>query len=172
MKSEKGKGVVTMRKLRIQRISGLVLGLLLAATAVVLCLFFLGGETPEGQRLLPELSQSEPAQTDALLVWMYVLFGLALLVTLGGVTYKFVARCILSPRSALRSLSGMALLAVVLGVSWCAGSDRPLDMPGYDGTENVAFWLKAADMFLYAIYILLGIAAALALGFGIARRFR
>lgn len=161
-----------MHRLKIQRISGIVLGVLLAVTVGVLCLFFLGGETPEEQRLVPELAQSEPAQTDSLLVWMYVLSGLALVVTLAGVIYKFVARCILSPRSALRSLLGMASLAVVLMVSWYVSSDRPLDMPGYDGTENVPFWLKVADMFLYAIYILLGIVVALLVGFGIARRFR
>ena len=64
------------------------------------------------------------------------------------------------------------LLVVVLAVSWCMGSDRPLNMPGYDGTENVPFWLKVSDMFLYAIYTLLGIALALIAGFGIVRRFR
>lgn len=161
-----------MQKLKIQRISGGVLGGLLAVTLAVLALFFLGGETPEEQRLLPELAQPEPAQTDALLVWMYVLAGLALAVTLVGVAYKLAARCVWSPRSALRSLLALALLAGVLGVSWCLGSDRPLDMPGYDGTENVPFWLKVADMFLYAIYILLGLAVALAVGWNLVRRFR
>lgn len=161
-----------MKRWKIQRLSGGVLGVLLVVTLVVVALFFLGGETPEEQRLVPDLSQSEPAQTDALMGWMYVLFGLALAVTLGGVLYKFVARCLVSPRSALRSLSGVALVVVVLALSWCLGSDRPLDMPGYDGTENVPFWLKVADMFLYAIYMMLGLAVLLVVGSALARRFK
>lgn len=161
-----------MGKLKIQKVSGAVLGLLLAATLGVAGLFFLGGETPEKERLVADLTLEEPLYTDALMVWAYILFGLALAVTLGGVLWKFAARCAVSPRSALRSLLGVALVAGVLALSWCLGSDRPLDMPGYDGQENTVFWLKVADMFLYAIYTMLGLATALILGFGIARRFK
>lgn len=161
-----------MKRFRIQKVSGGVLGVLLVVTLVVLCLFFFGGETPEDERLVADLSLAEPAYTDVLMGWMYVLFGLAGVVSLAGVLYKFVARCLVAPHSALRSLSGVVLLVGVLALSWFLGSDRPLDMPGYDGTENVAFWLKTADMFLYSIYILLGMAIALIAGFGIARRFR
>ncbi len=161
-----------MKRYKIQKVSGAVLGVLLIATLGVLCLFFLGSETPVEQRLVADLSKEEPAYTDVLMSWIYILFGLAVVVSLSGVFYKFVARCIVSPRSALRSLLGVMLLVVVLAVSWCMGSDRPLNMPGYDGTENVPFWLKVSDMFLYAIYTLLGIALALIAGFGIVRRFR
>jgi len=35
------------------------------------------------------------------------------------------------------------------------GSGTPMNIPGYEGTDNVYFWLKLTDMFLYSIYILL-----------------
>lgn len=161
-----------MRRWKIQRLSGGVLGVLLLMTLVVVALFFLGGEAPEEQRVVADVSLSEPAQTDVLMGWMYVLLGLAVGVSLVGVMYKFVARCLVSPRSALRSLLGVALVVGVLALSWCLGSDRPLDMPGYDGAENVPFWLKVADMFLYAIYILLGLVVALMAGVSLWKRFR
>ena len=47
-----------------------------------------------------------------------------------------------------------------------------MEIPGYGGTENVSFWLKLADMFLYAIYVLLGVAVLLIVGSGIARKLR
>ena len=150
-------------RLRIQRLSGAVLWLLLGVTLLVSVGFFMGGETPEGQRVVADVSLSEPRGTDGLMVWMYVLLGLTLLVSVTGVIVKFAA---------LRSLMGVALVAVVLAVSWWAGSGSPLSMPGYDGGENVPFWLKVADMFLYTIYVLMGLAVALMVGFGIARRFR
>ena len=159
-------------RLRIQRLSGAVLWLLLGVTLLVSVGFFMGGETPEGQRVVADASLSEPRGTDGLMVWMYVLLGLTLLVSVTGVIVKFAARCVVAPRSALRSLMGVALVAVVLAVSWWAGSGSPLSMPGYDGGENVPFWLKVADMFLYTIYVLMGLAVALMAGFGIARRFR
>ena len=37
------------------------------------------------------------------------------------------------------------------------GSEKALVIPGYDGAENVPFWLKITDMFLYSIYIMLAV---------------
>ena len=34
-------------------------------------------------------------------------------------------------------------------------------MPGYDGTENVPFWLRLTDMFIYSIYFLMGMTVLL-----------
>ena len=55
-----------------------------------------------------------------------------------------------------KSLIGLILLVLVLVVSWAMGSEETLRIPGYDGTDNVPFWLKLTDMFLYSIYFLLG----------------
>ena len=47
-----------------------------------------------------------------------------------------------------------------------------MDIPGYDGQENSPFWLKLADMFLYTLYILLGLAVALIAGFSVMKKLR
>ena len=65
----------------------------------------------------------------------------------------------------------MGALILLLGVSWLCGSERPLDLPGYDGGENTPFWLRLADMFLYAVYVLLGVGVALVVGFGVRKRW-
>lgn len=169
---KRGKSVRKIERLRIQNLSGTVLWLLLGGTLIVSIWFFAGGEVPEEQRMFMDASLSEPKGTDGLMVWMYVLLGLTVLVSVAGVMIKFVARCVVAPRSALRSILGVVLVAGVLVVSWCMGSDQPLAMPGYDGKENVAFWLKMADMFLYTIYVLMGLALALVVGFSIVRKFR
>ena len=58
------------------------------------------------------------------------------------------------PGAALKSLIGLIVLIVVVVIAWTMGSDEPLTIPGYSGTDNVPFWLKITDMFLYSIYIL------------------
>lgn len=161
-----------MRKFRIQRVSGAVLYAMLALTVGILSLFFFGGETPEEQRLVFDLSKEEPLYTDVLMYWMYALLGLAVLLTLGMMSYKFLLTWADSPREALRPLLGAGLLAVVLALSWLAGSSLPLDILGYDGQENSPFWLKLADMFLYTLYILLGLAVALIAGFSVMKKLR
>ena len=133
--------------MRIQNVSAAVLYVLLVVTALVV------------------------AHIDALLVWMYILLGGILLLTLAMMACKFALTWAASPRAALRPWLGAGLLAVVLLVSWLMGSDVPLDIPGYDGTENTPFWLKLADMFLYAVYALLGMAVALIVAFAVRKRF-
>ena len=50
------------------------------------------------------------------------------------------------------ALFGIAIAATILGAIFQFG---PMQIQGYSGTDNVPFWLKITDMFLYSIYILL-----------------
>ena len=159
-------------KVRIQKVSGTVLYVMLAITLVILGMFFFGGETPLDQRLVADTAMEEPAQTDALIYWMYILFGIAVIITIAAAIYQFVTGFIDSPMTAIKSLLGLILIIVVLVISWAMGSDQPLVMPSYDGAENVPFWLKLTDMFLYTIYIMMGAMILLIFGFGIAKKFK
>ena len=103
---------------------------------------------------------------------MYILFGIAVIITIAAAIYQFVTGFIDSPMTAIKSLLGLILIIVVLVISWAMGSDQPLVMPGYDGAENVPFWLKLTDMFLYTIYIMMGAMILLIFGFGIAKKFK
>ena len=143
-----------------------------AIILIVMGIFFFGGETPLDQRLVADTAMEEPAQTDALIYWMYILFGIAVIITIAAAIYQFVTGFIDSPMTAIKSLLGLILIIVVLVISWAMGSDQPLVMPGYDGAENVPFWLKLTDMFLYTIYIMMGAMILLIFGFGIAKKFK
>ena len=71
---------------------------------------------------------------------------------------EYVSRAVrqgLEEANAIKSLLGLVLLVVVLVVAWSMGDGTPMQIQGYSGTDNVPFWLKITDMFLYSIYILL-----------------
>lgn len=161
-----------MKKFRIQNASGSILWILLIVTIVILGLFYVGGETPTAERVVADTSLSEPLYTEALLYWMYILFGIAIVVTLVAALYKFATSFVDAPKAAMKSLIGIVLLAAVMIISWSAGSTETLVMPGYDGTENVPFWLKITDMFLYTIYIQVGAMILLMVGFGVIKKFK
>lgn len=72
----------------------------------------------------------------------------------------------------LDPLVGFILIVLLLVVTYSAGSGVPLVIPGYDGTENVPFWLKITDMFLYSTYIMMAVLVLLIVGFGIAKKFK
>lgn len=155
-------------KMKIQKVSGSVLYVILAITIIVAGLFFFGGEDPNP--LVPDMSQ--PVYTDSLIYLMYVLLGITIVITLAAAVYQFVMNFIDSPKAAIKSLASIIVLVGLLIVTWAAGSEQALVMPGYDGAENVPFWLKLTDMFLYTIYIMMAILILLILGFGISKKFK
>ncbi len=136
------------------KVSYYILYALFAVILVVLGLFYFGGqmETP----IVPDMSN--PAHTNTLLYLLYGLFGLTVLITLVTFLIQFASALKDNPISALKSLSGVILLIIVLVVAWSMGSEEPLVIIGYEGTENVPFWLKLTDMFLYTLYFLFGVA--------------
>ena len=154
--------------MKIQKVSGSVLYVILAITIIVAGLFFFGGEDPNP--LVPDMSQ--PVYTDSLIYLMYVLLGITIVITLAAAVYQFVMNFIDSPNAAIKSLASIIVLVGLLIVTWAAGSEQALVMPGYDGAENVPFWLKLTDMFLYTIYIMMAVLILLILGFGISKKFK
>lgn len=141
------------------RVSYYVLYAVFAVILVVLGLFYFGGE---GEQLVPEMSN--PAYTDALLYLMYGLLGFTVVITVLAFIAQFGAALKDNPLAAVKSLLGLVLLVVVMIVAWSMGSDEPLVIQGYEGTENVPFWLKLTDMFLYTLYFLIAACVIAMLG--------
>lgn len=138
------------------KVSYYVLYAMFAAIIVVMCLFYFGGEM--ANPVVTEGNPSNPAYTDALLYLIYGLLGFAVVVTIIGFILQFGAALKDNPASAIKSLIGVILLIAVLIVSWAIGSDQPIDIVGFEGTENRdPFWLKLTDMFLYSLYFLLAV---------------
>ncbi len=102
------------------------------------------------------LSSNVCAQTDTLLYLVYGLLGLAIIATVAAFILQFGSALKDNPVKALKSLIGVILLIVVMFIAWSMGSGEPLVIQGYDGSDNVPFWLKITDMFLYSFYFLLG----------------
>ena len=65
---------------KIHKTSRIVMYITMAITIVVMALFFLGGEVPVDQRLVP--TAPEPKYIDLLMYWVYFLVGCTVLVLL------------------------------------------------------------------------------------------
>lgn len=142
-----------------------------AIILIVMLIFFLGGNA-QGDALIPGVDPEmwQPAQTDSLLYLMYVLFGLAVAATIIAAVFQFMSALKDNPANAIKSLLGLVLLVVVMGIAWVIGDGTPMNISGYEGTDNVPFWLKVTDMFLYAIYILLFVTIVAIIGSGIKKK--
>lgn len=153
------------------KVSYYVLYAMFAVILIVLGLFYFGGNA-QGADLIPGVDPEmwQPAQTNALLFLMYALLGTAIAATLVAAVFQFASALKDSPANAIRSLLGLVLLIVVLLVTWAVGDGTPMNIQGYDGADNVPFWLKLTDMFLYTIYILLFVTIVSIIVSGIKRR--
>ena len=153
------------------KVSYYALYAMFAIILIVLGLFYLGGDAQGADVIAgvdPEMWQ--PANTNALLMLIYGLFGLAVAATVVAAVFQFGAGLKDSPANAIKSLLGLVLLVVVLVIAWAAGDGTPMNIPGYDGTDNVPFWLKLTDMFLYSIYILLFVTIVAIIASGIKKK--
>lgn len=142
------------------KVSGRVLLVLLVLSAAVFALFWLVGFNLP---CLDDASFNAPLFTDLLLFFIYLL--------LAGATAVAAASALRSLRRrdkgdgrvngvpARRIAWGtVALLLASLALTFATGSAEPMEINGADFAET--FWLKATDMFVNTIVILMAVALA------------
>ena len=92
------------------------------------------------------------SDVDLMLNWAYILLGLTI-----AVSILFpAANLAKNPQGAIRSLVGLAIVVVVLGISYAMASDAVIVTPVNTFDDPMA--LKLSDMGLFATYIALGVA--------------
>jgi hypothetical protein len=60
-----------------------------------------------------------------------------------------------APKKALGGLLVILALVALLVVTFISGDGTLLNIPGYDGTDNVPKTLKMIDMWLFSAYVML-----------------
>lgn len=93
--------------------------------------------------------------TDWMVNWMLLIALLSTGALLLFTLLHFIRMRREGRKKRFRQLLWLIFLGVLAGASWLLGSGKPLDLPGYQGSENTFFWLKLTDMWLYSAYILL-----------------
>ena len=92
------------------------------------------------------------------LVFTYVLLGIAAVSTILFSLYIFVMKLLAKPKKAIVTLIPIALIGLVLLISYSSASSELLDMPNYDGVDNVPGQLKWSGAGLIMSYVLFGLA--------------
>lgn len=96
-----------------------------------------------------------PLLTDTILYWSYILFGIAIFVTVLMAIIQFIKTMKLNPGAALKSLIPIVIFAAIFVVSFLLGSGEKMTIIGYEGTQNEGLWAQITDMFLYTSYTLM-----------------
>ena len=78
-----------------------------------------------------------------------------------------IINIISSPAKSIKSLISFLLILVVIAIAYLSADGTPLNIPGYEGTDNVPSMLKVTDTGVFTFYVL-GIVTVLAvIGFEI-----
>ncbi len=137
---------------KIRKTSSWVLLGVMLLSVIVLAAFYFGGVVD------PNLNKKEPVNTSLLLYWTYTVFAIALvlLVLFGGM--QFLSTLKSRPKSALASLAVLVAFLAMLGITYAMGDTTALANINVDSAQyNVPKWLKISDMWIYSIYITLGL---------------
>lgn len=112
-------------------------------TIVITVLFLAGGE-------LPNQAYYAPVYTDQLLYWAYILLGIAAVL---AIVFPIV-RLFTRPKEGLRALVILGIAAVIFLIAYAMADGTPLNLPGYNGSDNIPSRLILTDVFLYVSYFL------------------
>jgi len=138
---------------KIRKISSWTLITLSVISIGVLALFYFGGD---GEMYK---DNRNPIYTGELLYWVYFLLALSAFSLLVFGLLQFFNKLKTSPKSALLTLAVFAAFAILLVIAYTIGDPTPLTGLNVDSqVYNTPFWLQVTDMWLYAMYILLGLA--------------
>ena len=130
---------------------------LLALGIVFIAMFFLGGSA--GSLEVAGDFLNIPRFTDLFLVWVYILMGIVILITLGVVVVDFAENWKTDRRKAYTTLGVVCGFVVLACLCWFAGSPEKINIIGYEGSDNVGFWAQLSDAVIYACYICRNVAS-------------
>ncbi len=134
--------------------------LLLVVSVVLIVLFYVnnGNVNPDDPHS-KQMADLGPV-LNFYTIWAYVLVGLAVFFT---VIFP-LANMVVNPKSGIKTVISLAVLALVLFIGYQLADDTIMQIPGYDGPDNVEERLKLTGMGIYTMYFMLG-AALLAMGY-------
>ena len=135
---------------KINKLTLILLWVLMGLTVIFAVIFFIGGVVPgtEGTRY------EEPKITNSFIIYAYVLFGIALLITL----FFSVRNFLLNPKGLRLSLITLVIGVVLIGIAALLADNTVLDLPHYKGKDNVPRTLFLTDVGLFLAYFMLALA--------------
>ena len=149
---------MNIKNIKTGQISTRILYVLVGITVVVFALFYLIGYN---MPYMFDPTYNAPLFTDVVLWLLYIMTFLAVSVAVCAVVRGYRRR---SRESVVNGIpvariawGTLALLVVLLVLTFLIGSSSPVTVNGKTFAD--VFWLKATDMFIYTILLLLVVAA-------------
>lgn len=144
----------------IRKVSSFTLLAMSGVSVAIILLFFFGGTE---MVTVGNATHESYVWTDALLYWMYLLFGATILATVCFALKGLIDSFRTDSKAALQSIAGVLAFVALLVVTYMIGDDTPVQVNADAQKFNTPGWLKSTDMWLYSSYILIALSTIAAL---------
>ena len=98
-----------------------------------------------------EADAATPSFLDSALNWTYIMIFGALVITL----IFEIFNVIMNPANTKRTLLSTVGVVIVLVIAWSLADGTPLQIIGYEGSDNVPSMLKLTDAGVYIFYFMM-----------------
>lgn len=146
---------------KIKKLLGILTIVMVVITLVIFGLFLFGGN-------VPNQLYTTPVYTGTLLTWCYILGVIAVILALIFPLINLFTR----PKQAVKTFIGLGIIFILILIAYALSDGTPLDIPGYNGPDNVPGRLIMADTLIYTISFLLVGAFLAIIGTSIYRKFK
>lgn len=134
--------------------NGVLIALLIIAAIVIATCMILD----PSQIAISDGSMQDDPHTGLLLGYIYFLVVVTVVVTIVAAIMSFITKMSQDSKKSLIMLGGVVVLLFILLITYLTGDGTPMNIVGYEGSENTSGYLKMCDMFLRTSYILCAIA--------------
>lgn len=148
-------------------ISKTVFLVLMAVSAVVLCMFYFVGY--DNQIMIASQTYTDPENTDALMWWMYIITAICAVLMVVFLAWQFFSTLKNDPKGAVKGIFAFVALAVLVGVSYGLASDETIIVNKKPFSESGKLILT--DVCIYMQYALLVITTVLTVLLGAVKSF-
>ncbi|MGV8827396.1 MAG: hypothetical protein ACWA6U_03660 [Breznakibacter sp.] len=111
---------------------------------------------------------STPSYLNSTLNWSYIMIFGSVALTLVFEIFNII----LHPVNAKRTLLSTGGIIALLFIAWSMADATPLQIVGYEGSDNVPSMLKLSDAGLYTFYFMMGLSVIAIIGSEFTRIFK
>jgi len=152
----------------ISKITSILLYVLMGVSVLLLIMFYKAtAGIPDGADFDTQIAEYG-ATLDMFMYWAYGLFIVAAVAAIAFPLITMFTR----PKEAMKTLVSIGIIAVIVFIAYSLADDTVLNLPGYEGKDNVPETLKFAGTLLWTTYLLSALAIGSILYVEIAKFFK
>ncbi|MBE6341257.1 MAG: hypothetical protein J6Y72_02300 [Bacteroidales bacterium] len=131
-----------------------LIGKIIMYAFVAISVLLLGAIIMNQEAAEDALALADGSWTGNIITWTIAMFVIGVVLIILSYFFGWV----IDPSRIVKDLIMLVGFAALIFICWSMSDSTPMNLPGYEGSENQAPWLNIADVGLYLLYIFTAVA--------------